>query len=450
MRKLSRITVLLIFLVLLNSCGTKTEIKEKQGFDAKLVPQMDYDHLVLQFPPGWTKERKDIFKDSLHLKKDPAKTCPCGDPNLEFLAWDYDNFPNLDIQAAKNGLTGGPGKAQGDQPFTFFLPELEKDSDYRITDITDAGTYKAKIAGLKKSLLDMDVMGNKINIVVIDTGIDFYKNRDMDPFLYSTENLSDECGEQNSGWNFVENTKEMDDDQGHGTYVTRLITSELDEANVQYRILPLKVFNSKGEGNYWNIVCALSYIKKVQAANKNLHVMNASFGYSFFKSKMSDPDRINYAENSIVKELIDDLKGLSVIASAGNIGNDTNLPNNENYPASFTSENIIGVGGYIQENQNRELAGNFGNISIDVAAPFSDYKFSFRNKFSISVENVQLVGSSYSAAYTSAKMAELINNLQQTATPNQNKKSFLNPINNWVKIDPNLDYGISEGRYQEK
>jgi subtilisin family serine protease len=394
--------------------------------------------------------QKDNFKDSLHLKKDPVKTCPCGDPNLEFLAWDYDDFPNMDIQSAKNGLTGGPGKAQGDQPFTFFLPLLEDDSAYRLTNITEAGKYKAEIGALKKSLLDLDVSDTKINIVVIDTGIDFYKNRDMDPFLYSTQNLSDECGEQISGWNFVGNTKEVDDDQGHGTYVTRLITSELDEADVQYRILPVKAFNSKGEGEYWNIVCALSYVKKIQEANKNLHVMNTSFGYSFFKSDISEPDRNNYAENSIVKELIDDLKRVSVIASAGNIGNDTNLPENENYPASFTSENIIGVGGYIQENQDKKLAGNFGNISIDVAAPFSGYRYNFQNEINFNIENVKLIGSSYSAAYTSAKMAELINNLQLPASTNQNNMDFLNPINNWVKIDSSLKFGISQGRYQEK
>ncbi len=268
MRKLSCISGLLFILVLLNSCGTKTVIKEKQGFDYRLVARMDYEHLVVRFPPNWDKEQKDDFKDSLHLKKDPVKTCPCGDPNLEFLAWDYEDFPSLDIQSAKDGLTGGPGTPQGDQPFTFFLPILEDDSAYGITDSTKSDKLKAEIAGLKKSLLDIDVNGNKINIVVIDTGIDFYKNRDMGPFLYSTENLSDECGEQKSGWNFVGNTKEVDDDLGHGTYVTRLITSELDEANVQYRILPVKVFNSEGEGKYWDIVCALSYVNKAKRSPK--------------------------------------------------------------------------------------------------------------------------------------------------------------------------------------
>lgn len=455
MKKLFRYSALFFFIVILSNCGP-TNIVENQTFDPRTAPVIDTTHIIVRYPPEWAHSDIAAFLDTMPIKNTDQyiDKCDCGDPNLVQLTWDYDKFNSGEIQSARDNLKGKHGTAQGDDPFTFQLPKLKEDA-YAITDSKDL-TLAPVVESLKQTLLDTDSDGQKINIAIIDTGIDYYKNRDQEPFLYKTDNFDMGCTDQVSGWDFVYDTKNVADEEGHGTYVTRLITSELQKQGVAYRILPIKVFNSKGVGKYWDIVCALSYVKEIQRQNelnksqKMLHIVNASFGYSFFKTQISDEELDDYKSNSIAKELIDSLsQSITFVASAGNINNDIDVDWHENFPASFTSDNLIGVGGYVTTDQGKQTDGNYGKISIDVAAPYTDYQFDFIK------ESVTLTGSSYSTAYISANIAVLLKSLQADNSldviipPNTTKTNFYDPANNRIRIDKGLVDKISEGRYLE-
>lgn len=454
MKNLNRYSALFfLFVLFANSACTSTNIREVKDTSRLTLPEVDTTRIVIRFNDLTQQEIKELV-DNLPVKQDEQhiERCQCGDPGIVQLIWDYDNFSPADIQRARNSLTGRRGSAQGDSPFTFSLPLVENDT-YRLTNYDTFGKKRLMSAlalpGLLANINSTDFM---VNIAILDTGIDFYKNKDMDPFLYSTENLITGCEYQISGWNFVHHSKDVRDDHGHGTYVTRLITSVLEDKGVPYRILPIKVFNSQGKGDYWDIVCALSYVKEIQKKNENMHIVNASFGYSFFGTQISDEALKDYKEFSIAMELIDDIEQSTVfIASAGNSNRDIDVSKQENFPASFTSENLVGVGGYVFQDQTKATDGNYGHLSIDVAAPYTDYKFSFKNKFPLLFEKVTLTGSSYSSAFTTANIADVIFNQQDDniVLPSTIKTEFYNSANNWVKIDSNLAPRISNGRFQE-
>jgi len=442
-----------IFAFLTNCTSVKTNIIEVKGLSRISIPVIDTTRIVIKFNGLSDSEIKEQL-DSLPVKKDDEniERCQCGDPNLVQLKWDYDNFTKAEIQTARNSLTGRRGTAQGDTPFTFSLP-LNEGNPYILTDYDRLGKKKLEwLKNLPALLTNTPTQDFSVNIAVLDTGIDFYKNRDMNPFLYSTENLVGECEDQISGWNFVDKSNNITDNHGHGTYVTRLITSSLEEKDVPYRILPIKVFNAKGKGDYWDIICALSYVNEVQRKSLYPFIVNASWGYSFFGTQISDYKLKDYKEFSIARELIEDLEQSTVfVASAGNAIRNIDVHKQENFPASFTSENLIGVGGYVVQDETRMTDGNYGPISIDVAAPYTDYQFTFNNKLNVPIENVTLTGSSYAAAFTTSNIADLIGTQPEgdIASPDAIKTEFYDVGKGWLKIDTGLIQKISNGKYQE-
>jgi len=482
MKKFTQLSGLTMLLILIGSCTITTKIVEKQGVFDRITPIIDYNHLVVRFPEEWDAAKIDAFLASAEFKKNSnnetiIERCKCGDTRLVRLTWDFTDRTLADIQGAKNGLTGGTGQSQGDWPFTFSLPLIKEENQFKLTDFSKLTRFdfnltpthkvsgkkglsisnkQAKIEALKQSLIASGANDSKVNIAVIDTGMDFYKNKDLDPFLYSTEGLDFGCTGQESGWDFVTNSPDVTDDNGHGTYVTRLITSQLDSKEVKYRILPIKAFNANGEGNYWDIVCALSYVLKVQQENNDLDIVNASFGYTFFNSQISDKDLKVYKDSSIVKSLIEELalNNTLVVGSAGNINHNIEERMKENFPASFTSENILGVGGHVKTDLgSMDTDGNYGNISLDLAAPYGDYEYTFLDLHNLKKEFVELQGSSYSAAFTTAKIAEIIKSKQYARVPPSELKEILfkqDVPNPWTKIHEVLKPKISGGFYLEK
>ncbi|MGS0526527.1 hypothetical protein ACU8V7_16425 [Zobellia nedashkovskayae] len=94
---------------------------------------------------------------------------------------------------------------------------------------------------------------DQINIAVIDSGVDFGKpftnNPYTTPYLLQTSNLIN-CNNSPTGYNFTNEGAPNDilDLNGHGSMVTKIITSELDKNKNSYSILPIKAFNKDGEG----------------------------------------------------------------------------------------------------------------------------------------------------------------------------------------------------------
>lgn len=180
------------------------------------------------------------------------------------------------------------------------------------------------------------IKGKGVKGCVIDTGID-----------YSHPNLADAY---KGGYNFIDNTDDPSDDNGHGSHVSGIAVAR-DTGNGVIGVAPemdiysLKVLDSNGSGSYANIVSAIQW-----AINNRMNVINMSFGGSNFNQALKDICDVAY--NS----------GILLVAAAGNsgFGNDT-----ISYPAKLDS--VIAVGA-TDINDNRGSFSSTGS-KLEVSAP---------------------------------------------------------------------------------
>lgn len=180
----------------------------------------------------------------------------------------------------------------------------------------------------------------EIKVAVLDTGID-YNHPDLKNRI-----LTD------LGYNFINGTKNANDDNGHGTHVSGIIASEANNnqgisgvaGSLNVKIIPLKVLNSKGEGQSDIIAKAIRY-----AADKGADIINMSFG-----ANGQDVDIDSAVQYAISK-------GVFVVAAAGNeaVNADSYTPAGDK--GVFT---VAAVG----SNLKRAYFSNYGS-SVEVSSP---------------------------------------------------------------------------------
>lgn len=158
-----------------------------------------------------------------------------------------------------------------------------------------------------------------------------------------------------SGWNFINNTKTFNDDEGHGTHVSGIIVgtsldifaSTLDPAKI--RIMPLKFLDSQGSGTTANAIKAVYY-----AVNNGAQVINCSWGGGSYSQSLHEA--LAFAYN----------RGIVVVAAAGN-----NAKNNDTvamYPANYDVPSLISVAA-TTDNDNLASFSNYGPQLVQVGAP---------------------------------------------------------------------------------
>lgn len=402
MKKNSIIIVTILFLIL-QSCteedtelieaSMSTKIEDTTKSSTPPLPIKSKDQVVVRFKTNQTPSQKRVLRDS--LKVIDYKTCSCGNNDLEL--WTIDKEA-IDVEEVVDNFPP-EGDVEGDYQFNFIIENNDNVALGAITAIED------KIAPIN---------AKAVNIAVIDTGVayDYFE----DPFLYyNPDQVS--CRPEISGWDFVNDDKDMRDDHGHGTLVTRLITTTMDANNIDYRILPVKAFDKSGHGSYWNLVCATNYV-----VNKtpSIDVVNMSFGW------------YTLPEQDIMKSLIHEARKTTLfVASAGNhsINTDGRMPH---FPSGYDARNLLTVGGFkptdaVQVTASGDIYGgielanksNYGSSSIDMVAPFryyilmeppveASYKF-------------EAQGTSFSSAFVTAQAAQIFGN----NTPYRVKKNLL-------------------------
>ena len=203
-------------------------------------------------------------------------------------------------------------------------------------------------------------------VAVIDSGVDSshpdFENRVVD------------------GWNFLDDTQQVIDRDGHGTHVAGII---LENSSVS-KIMPLKI--SDGEsGKIRELAQAIKF-----AADNDAQIINLSLGLQ--------------SESKILREAIDyaDEKNVIVVAAAGNYRS-----SEEYYPAAFS--NVIAVSA-LKKNGKKLFWSNFGKwvdfsvVAQDVwsAAPQGEHAYR--------------TGTSQAAPIVSAEIADILsssNNFQQ-------------------------------------
>ena len=357
---------------------TIDEGRDDQGPNIIMSP----NKLVISFNPALTDAERQAIRNEFFVTV--TESCNCGDTNIE--RWTIDTSM-LDIEGAISKLKdkSGGNDVEGDQEFDIVLPRVVGDF---------AGPNDVDATG-GEGIVDFVPNGNEVNIAVIDTGLD-YLNYDFgtNPFLYD---VPASCFPTFSGWNFIDQSNDILDRHGHGTYVTKLAISVLDEFGVDYNILPLKVFNGAGQGSFWNVMCALGYIRDIQQKGGNIDIVNASFGGAMTQKDLEG--------QILLSEILADLEssGVLVVASSGNKGVDTDDPVIGHFISGNSADNILAVGGYDDSSGTVEVDAdsNYGGESIDLVVPFGDYAIELNTDNPSEIVRAMLTGTSYSASYIS-------------------------------------------------
>ncbi|HUT85004.1 MAG TPA: S8 family peptidase [Thermodesulfobacteriota bacterium] len=181
--------------------------------------------------------------------------------------------------------------------------------------------------------------GSGATVAIVDTGVNPNGNDDFGGRLIQ-------------GHNFVKNTNDSSDDNGHGTHVAGTVGEETNNstgcAGIAFdaNILAVKVMNRRGVGYSRNIIDGIRW-----AADNGADVINLSLGST--TSSQTEEDAINYAYN----------KGVVICASSGNDG-----ANTVSYPAAYV--NCIAVGATRYDKQLAPYS-NTGD-ALDVVAPGGD------------------------------------------------------------------------------
>ena len=199
--------------------------------------------------------------------------------------------------------------------------------------------------------------GNSAIIVaVLDTGVDL-SNPDLTSRLWTNPTAgTDGYSSDLHGWNFVSNTGNVNDNNGHGSHVTGILAAAGNNgygiAGVDWnaQIMPLKILGSDGGGSTQDAISAIYF-----AVAHGTRVINASWGGS--QSSQAMLDAINYAGSN----------GVVFVTAAGNDGlNDDTT--SANYPANYRLSNELVVAA-LDRAGNLASFSNYGAHTVDLAAP---------------------------------------------------------------------------------
>ena len=219
--------------------------------------------------------------------------------------------------------------------------------------------------------------GTGIKVCIIDTGID-YNHEDL------KENYK-------GGYNFINNTNNPMDDNGHGTHVAGTIAASDSNIGVigiapEANIFSLKVLDAKGSGSYSNIIAAIQW-----AINNKMQIISMSLGGS--GSSQALQDMCNAANNA----------GIIIIAAAGNDDGDGSQ-DTITYPAKYDS--VIAIAA-TDSNDARASFSSCGpeielsapGVNISSTVPKSDADISDPNGYK------QLSGTSMATPHVSGTAA---------------------------------------------
>ena len=378
--------VCLLFIMLTNpgcngcccssDCKPKNFVVRHVSTDSGFKPN---DSQVLVLHTSATNEYVDQWLDSIGAKYGDINVylgCrACGDSSLFVL--DGAGINAWVQSGTATGGSGGNGKERpqgGDTLYycrnlTIQVPELNRDSPLN--------------ANVKQPPAGNAHTGTTL-VGVLDTGID--------PALASiifksTGPVSCPGPDAGSGWNFINNSKDVTDDYParHGTVVTQFI---LDQAakftNNDVKILPVKVFDAAGTTNLSVILCGLAYAK-----DRGAQVINASFGF-YARRTNSAVDGIDSAglllEKYVEKYLT--ANHILLVAAAGNTEpyeSDVFIPN-PNVPATW--RNLDSVSFY-PASLSRRLPNV---IAVTTTYPDNSGQVSPNQNFSPNVVGIGVVG----------------------------------------------------------
>jgi subtilisin family serine protease len=182
------------------------------------------------------------------------------------------------------------------------------------------------LIGLNQVLAGTSYRGAGYSVAVIDTGIN-----------YNDPNLGGGWGKRViAGWNFINNTGNPLDDNGHGTFVASEIASSSSTYSgiaPDVNLVALKVLDNTGSGTYANVLSALNWVV-AHRTQYNIIAVNLSLGSGNYTV-----NPYTYLESDFAT-----LKSAGVFIAVA-AGNDYYTDNGQpglDYPA--VSSNVVSVG----------------------------------------------------------------------------------------------------------
>jgi subtilisin family serine protease len=224
-----------------------------------------------------------------------------------------------------------------------------------------SGTNGADIDALEA--WDVTTGSSDVVVALVDSGVDI-NHPDLAANIWTNAaELNGTPGEDDddngyvddiNGWDFYAGDSDPRDANGHGTHVAGIIAAVGNNAegvtgvSWSAKIMPLRFLDAWGNGTIANAIAAIEYANEMGA-----DIINNSWSggpYSYSQS---------------LKDAIDASDALVVCAAGNGANNNDSAPN---YPASYSSPNIISVAA---SDPFDALAyfSNYGAVSVDVAAP---------------------------------------------------------------------------------
>lgn len=207
----------------------------------------------------------------------------------------------------------------------------------------------------------------KILISVIDTGIDL-NNKELSPYLWKNPGESgfdknnkpkenngiddDDNGfvDDVHGWNFVNNSSDLQDHHGHGTHIMSVILYFLKNQKLANQV-------------------EFQIVKYYHSDSDTHNILKAS-NQSFLYARQFNPQFVNYSgggytpsrEEKKILESFDSSQTL-ILAASGNQKNDND--DQPYFPASYKLSNLLSVGS-ITPQASPSAFTNFGRSSVNI------------------------------------------------------------------------------------
>ena len=189
---------------------------------------------------------------------------------------------------------------------------------------------------------ELGIRGAGVTVAIVDSGVDYEHPDLMHSFVPD--------GPGGLGYNFVDNTEDPMDDQGHGTHVAGTVAADGGMVGVapDVQLFALRVLGPQG-GSYDDVIAALEW-----CVTNKIHVANHSYGSS------GDP-------GTQVKKAFDNSAeaGVLHVGAAGNSGNPPGRGDNVIYPARWGSVIAVAATG---ENDKRARFSSTGP-DLELSAP---------------------------------------------------------------------------------
>ncbi len=350
--KIFRTLILLLIVISCINCEKESlneelnsnEILEKNTTSGIDEPIRSENELIIKYTSSATEEMKIGLRKRYQVSS--FERCSCTNDIIE--KWKFDIISDIEGRKGQISQEGGVVESVefefnygSDDMFTGFISGEEKNEDEYISQF-----LKEENAAL--------------TIAVLDTGVNLSEIVSEERFLYREE--QDACTENEIielyGWDYVNKDNDTFDELGHGTMITQLLILNLENKDIDYNILPVKIFDEDGRGSYFDLLCGYLYA----TSKESVSLINMSFGW--YKERYE-----------ILHSLIEKQKNILHITSAGNRGN--NNDRESHFPSSYKLDNIISIGS-INEKKEISKFSNFGKISVDFLSLGEDIEFNTR------------------------------------------------------------------------